>query len=80
MNQQNDLTFRIISEKFYHLAFQSLYFEICQINAFLLQMLLFIPIVCLKIEGIEKLDRKFKGLLWIELRFGPRRNYLDAHC
>ena len=61
---------------FYHL--QSLYFEICQIVAFLLRMPLFAQTVYLMIEGIKKLDRRFMELLSIALRFG--RSCLDDPC
>ena len=61
---------------FYHL--QSLYFEICQIVAFLLRMPLFAQTVYLEIEGIKKLDRRFMELLSSALRFG--RSCLDDPC
>ena len=80
MNHQNRLTFRITSEKFNHLGFQSLYLKIFQIIASLLQMRLFIQRVCLEIEENSILDHIFKGLLWIALRFGLERSYLDARC
>lgn len=80
MNHLNYLTFRITSEKISHQDFQCVYFEIFLIIFFLLRTPRFVQRVCLEIEEIAKLDRIFKELLWIKLRFSLERSCLDARC